>query len=107
MAALKRYGWSIAFDGIFSAFDTIQLGSFYIEFDVIKARPLVRRSGRVAAVSEGLDVGDRVIVYPSDRVSDGTRIKNHPNEGPNPTPLKAIPLEWRAHFKSKSTSNSP
>ncbi len=39
---------------------------------------LIRRSGRVAAVSEGLDVGDRVIVYPSDRVSDGTRIKNSP-----------------------------
>src|SRR6516165_2407528 len=32
---------------------------------------LMRRSGRLAAVSYGLAVGDRVIVYPSDRIVAG------------------------------------
>ena len=32
---------------------------------------LMRRSGRLAAVSSGLAVGDRVIVYPSDRIVAG------------------------------------
>jgi len=35
---------------------------------------LQRRSGRFAAVSSGLAVGDRVIVYPSDRIFDGVRV---------------------------------
>ena len=35
---------------------------------------LLRRSGRLAAVSSGLAVGDRVIVYPSDRIFDGVRV---------------------------------
>jgi HlyD family secretion protein len=39
---------------------------------------LLRRSGRIAAVSEGLGAGDRVIVYPSDRVSAGIRIEMTP-----------------------------
>jgi HlyD family secretion protein len=39
---------------------------------------LLRRSGRIAAVSDGLGAGDRVIVYPSDRVSDGIRIEKSP-----------------------------
>ena len=34
----------------------------------------LRRSGRLAAVSEGLAVGDRVIVYPSDRVVAGASV---------------------------------
>jgi HlyD family secretion protein len=34
----------------------------------------LRRSGRLAAVSSGLAVGDRVIVYPSDRIFDGVRV---------------------------------
>ena len=32
---------------------------------------LLRRSGRLAAVSSGLNVGDRVIIYPSDRIRSG------------------------------------
>ncbi|MCL4711781.1 MAG: HlyD family efflux transporter periplasmic adaptor subunit [Pseudorhodoplanes sp.] len=39
---------------------------------------LLRRSGRIAATSEGLGAADQVIVYPSDRVSDGTRIEQSP-----------------------------
>ena len=35
---------------------------------------LLRRSGRLAAVSSGLAVGDRAIVYPSDRIFDGARM---------------------------------
>jgi HlyD family secretion protein len=35
---------------------------------------LVRRSGRSAAVSAGVQAGDRVIVYPSDRVAPGVRV---------------------------------
>jgi HlyD family secretion protein len=34
----------------------------------------LRRSGRLAAVSEGLAVGDRVIVYPSDRIVAGASV---------------------------------
>ncbi len=40
----------------------------------IRAVTLLRRSGRFAAVSAGLGDGERVIVYPSDRVSAGTRV---------------------------------
>jgi HlyD family secretion protein len=35
---------------------------------------LIRRSGGVAAVSAGVRPGERVIVYPSDRVADGVRV---------------------------------
>ena len=35
---------------------------------------LLRRSGRLAAVSSGLADGDRVIVYPSDRIASGARV---------------------------------
>jgi HlyD family secretion protein len=44
----------------------------------VRGVTLVRRSGRIAAISEGLVVGDRVIVYPSDRVSAGTRVEVTP-----------------------------
>jgi HlyD family secretion protein len=40
----------------------------------IRAITLIRRSGRVAAVSSGLNPGDRVIVYPTDRVVQGVRV---------------------------------
>jgi HlyD family secretion protein len=36
---------------------------------------LVRRAGRLTAVAEGLTEGDRVIVYPGDRVASGIRVK--------------------------------
>jgi HlyD family secretion protein len=35
---------------------------------------LLRRSGRFAALAAGVEVGDRVIVYPSDRVAPGLRV---------------------------------
>jgi HlyD family secretion protein len=35
---------------------------------------LERRSGRSAAVRKGLTQGERVIVYPSDRISPGVRV---------------------------------
>jgi HlyD family secretion protein len=35
---------------------------------------LLRRSGRYAAVDAGLTPGERVIVYPSDRISSGVRV---------------------------------
>ena len=40
----------------------------------VRAVSLLRRSGRLAAVSSGLAVGDRVIVYPSDRIASGARV---------------------------------
>lgn len=39
-----------------------------------RAVTLLRRSGRVAAIATGLTPGERVIVYPSDRVASGVRI---------------------------------
>lgn len=36
---------------------------------------LLRRSGRFAAIAGGLAPGERVIVYPSDRVAAGTRVQ--------------------------------
>jgi HlyD family secretion protein len=33
-----------------------------------------RRNNRVAEVLSGLSAGDRVVLHPSDRVSDGTAI---------------------------------
>ena len=36
---------------------------------------LLRRSGRLAAVTAGVQPGDNVIVYPSDRIAPGVRIK--------------------------------
>ena len=38
---------------------------------------VLRRSGRWAAIASGLAVGETVIVYPSDRVSQGTRVEPH------------------------------
>jgi HlyD family secretion protein len=35
---------------------------------------LLRRSGRFAALTAGVEAGDRVIVYPSDRVAPGSRV---------------------------------
>ena len=35
---------------------------------------VVRRSGRLAAIASGLEEGDAVIVYPSDRVASGVRV---------------------------------
>ena len=39
-----------------------------------RAVSLLWRSGRLAAVSSGLAVGERVIVYPSDRIASGARV---------------------------------
>ncbi len=36
---------------------------------------VMRRSGRLAAIRSGLKAGDKVIVYPSDRISNGVRVK--------------------------------
>jgi multidrug efflux pump subunit AcrA (membrane-fusion protein) len=36
---------------------------------------LLRRSGRWAAVTSGLQPGDKVIVYPSDRIAENVRIQ--------------------------------
>ena len=35
----------------------------------------LRRSGRFAAVAAGLAPGERVIVYPSDRIASGVRVE--------------------------------
>lgn len=44
----------------------------------LRAVNLLRRSGRVAAVTDGVAPGDRVIVYPSDRVTPGARVRAQP-----------------------------
>lgn len=41
----------------------------------LRAVTLLRRSGRFAAVAAGLTPGERVIVYPSDRIDAGVRIE--------------------------------
>lgn len=43
-----------------------------------RAVTLLRRSGRFAAVSAGLRPGERVIVYPSDRIAPGARVEARP-----------------------------
>ena len=35
---------------------------------------IIRRSGTVAAVASGVREGERVLVYPSDRIGDGVKI---------------------------------
>lgn len=40
----------------------------------IRRVQVLRRSGRLAAISSGLDQGESVIVYPSDRVASGVRV---------------------------------
>ena len=40
-----------------------------------RAVELLRRSGRLAAVTAGVQPGDQVIVYPSDRVAAGVRVQ--------------------------------
>ena len=35
---------------------------------------LLRRSGRMAAVTAGLVPGEQIIVYPSDRIASGVRV---------------------------------
>ncbi len=55
-------------------------GDIWSVFAVVDGRAelrtvsLLRRSGRFAAISSGLTAGDRVIVYPSDRVASGARV---------------------------------
>ncbi|RXH15285.1 HlyD family efflux transporter periplasmic adaptor subunit [Bradyrhizobium guangzhouense] len=49
----------------------------YVEKDgraELRQLELLRRSGRVAAVASGLAPGEKVIVYPSDRVAPGKRV---------------------------------
>jgi HlyD family secretion protein len=50
---------------------------FVVENGRAKLRPvkLLRRSGRVAAIAEGVEAGERVIVYPGDRVTPDARIE--------------------------------
>ncbi len=36
---------------------------------------LIRRSGRVAAVASGIAPGERLIVYPSDQITEGSRVQ--------------------------------
>jgi HlyD family secretion protein len=50
---------------------------YVVEGDRAQVRnvTLLRRSGRVAAIATGLAAGERVIVYPSDRVTPGARIE--------------------------------
>lgn len=40
-----------------------------------RAVELLRRSGRFAAVTAGVEPGDKVIVYPSDRIAPGVRVE--------------------------------
>lgn len=50
---------------------------FVVEGGRARARAvtLLRRSGRFAAVAAGLTPGERVIVYPSDRITPGVRVE--------------------------------
>jgi HlyD family secretion protein len=41
----------------------------------VRAVTLLRRSGRLVAIAEGLAPGERVIVYPSDRITSGARVE--------------------------------
>lgn len=50
----------------------------------LRAVQILRRSGRLAAVASGLNQGETVIVYPSDRVDSGVRVglRQSSNAGP-------------------------
>jgi HlyD family secretion protein len=41
-----------------------------------RAVELLRRSGRLAAVTAGVEPGDKVIVYPSDRIAPSVRVES-------------------------------
>lgn len=41
----------------------------------VRTVTLLRRSGRLAAIAEGVTPGERVVVYPSDRISPGVRVE--------------------------------
>ena len=45
---------------------------------------VLRRSGRLAAVASGLNQGEPVIVYPSDRISSGVRVSLRQADNPAP-----------------------
>ena len=51
---------------------------YVVEDGRAKAREIkiLRRSGRLAAVASGIAAGERVIVYPSDRVAPGVRVRS-------------------------------
>ncbi len=51
---------------------------FVVNAGRVEARDitLLRRSGRLAAVAAGLSPGERVIVYPSDRIAAGVRVES-------------------------------
>jgi HlyD family secretion protein len=51
---------------------------FVVNAGRVEAREitLLRRSGRLAAVAAGLSPGERVIVYPSDRIAAGVRVES-------------------------------
>jgi HlyD family secretion protein len=42
----------------------------------LRAVDVLRRSGRLAAVAFGVELGERVVVYPSDRVAAGVRVNS-------------------------------
>ncbi|HKI63327.1 MAG TPA: HlyD family efflux transporter periplasmic adaptor subunit [Burkholderiales bacterium] len=45
---------------------------------------LARRNGSEAMIEQGLEPGETVVVYPSDALEDGTRVKLQPNGGARP-----------------------
>jgi HlyD family secretion protein len=36
---------------------------------------VIRRSGRLAAITSGLERGDKIIVYPSDKIAPNVRVQ--------------------------------
>jgi HlyD family secretion protein len=51
--------------------------AFVVDREVARERPVsvVRRSGRIAAISDGLRPGERVVLFPPSTLSDGARVR--------------------------------
>lgn len=63
---------------------------FLVENGRARERPvaLIRRSGATAAVASGVEPGDNLIVYPSDRVTPGIRVRPSAKRGNDYIPLR-------------------
>jgi HlyD family secretion protein len=62
--------------------DGDEWAAFVIESGRARKRPVVsrRRTARTALVERGLDPGQYVILYPTDAIADGVRVKMRPSE---------------------------
>jgi HlyD family secretion protein len=67
--------------------DGDEWAAFVVEDGRARKRPVVsrRRTERMALVEQGIDEGQSVILYPTDAIVDGVRVRMRPPQSPSPT----------------------